>query len=237
MFYCFKGSQIYYEVEGIGTATVFLCGWGYDSQVLKPLSKGVKGKRVFIDFPMFGQSEGLKEDWTLLDYETLVLEILKKEKIEKCNFVGHSFGGKVAICIAGKYNICKRLVLVASAGIKPKKSLSVRLKILRFKLAKKLGKNLEKFGSKDYQNLPQNAKKTFTNVVNSHIESFAQNIGAESLIVAGKRDKDTPLFMHKKLAKLIKNSVFLVVDAGHYVWVDAPTVKLQIFGFLNKEET
>ena len=85
--------------------------------------------------------------------------------------------------------------------------------------------------------MPKNAKKTFTNVVNSHIESFAQNIGAETLIVAGKRDKDTPLFMHKKIAKLIKNSVFLVVDAGHYVWVDAPTVKLQIFGFLNKEET
>ena len=237
MFYCFKGSRIFYEIEGSGTPTVFLCGWGYGSEVIKPLSKGVSGKKIFIDFPMFGKSEGLKEDWTLEDYENLVLEILKKEKIEKSGFVGHSFGGKVAISLAGKYNICKRLVLVASAGVKPRKSLAVRLKILRFKLAKKLGKNLEGFGSEDYKNLPQNAKKTFTNVVNCHVEAFAKNISAETLIVAGKTDKATPLFMHKRLKSLIKNSSLLLADAGHYVWVDAPAVKLQISGFLNKEET
>lgn len=237
MFYCFKGSKIFYEVEGSGDPTVFLCGWGYGSDVLKPLAKGVNGKKIFIDFCMFGKSEDLKEDWTIEDYENLVLEILKKEKIEKSNFVGHSFGGKVAILIAGKYNICKRLVLVASAGVKPRKSLAVRLKILRFKLAKKLGKNLDGFGSQDYKNLPQNAKKTFTNVVNCHVENTAKNIVSETLIIAGKRDKDTPLFMHKRLNALIKNSFLLVVDAGHYVWVDAPAVKLRISGFLNKEET
>ena len=236
MFYCFKDSRIFYEVEGSGTPTVFLCGWGYGSEVIKPLGRGVKGKKIFIDCPMFGKSEGLKEDWTLEDYEALVLGILKKEKIEKSGFVGHSFGGKVAISLAGKYNICKRLVLVASAGVKQKKSLGTRLKILRFKLAKKFGGNLEKFGSLDYQALPQSAKKTFTNIVNTHIENFASSICCQTLILSGKQDKDTPLFMQKKLNRLIHGSKLVVVDAGHYVWVDCPSVLNTMQNFLNDKE-
>ena len=236
MFYCYKGSQIFYEVEGSGEVTTFLCGWGYGSEIIKPLARGVLGKKLFIDFPMFGKSETLKEDWRLSDYEDLVLGILEKENIPKCNFVGHSFGGKVAICLAGKYNICRRLVLVASAGVKPKKSLGVRFRILKFKYAKRFGKNLEKFGSRDYKALPQNAKNTFVCVVNTHVENFAKNISAETLIFAGTEDKETPLFMHKKLKKLIKNSCLVKVKAGHYVWVDCPKILPVLQNFLNIEE-
>ena len=236
MFFCYKGSQIFYDVIGQGMPTVFLCGWGYDHTILKPLARGVDGKKVFIDFPIFGKSDALMEDWTLLDYEKLVKGILDNENIQKCNFVGHSFGGKVAICLAGKYNICRRLVLVASAGVKPKKSLGTRLKILRFKLAKKFGGNLEKFGSLDYQALPPSAKKTFTNIVNTHIENFASSICCQTLILSGKQDKDTPLFMQKKLNRLIHGSKLVVVDAGHYVWVDCPSVLNTMQNFLNDKE-
>ena len=56
------------------------------------------------------------------DYADGVLELMDKLNIEKATLVGHSFGGRVAIYIAAKYpEKVEKLVLVDSAGIKPRR--------------------------------------------------------------------------------------------------------------------
>ena len=220
VFICFKGSKIFYEVQGTGEATVFLCGWGYGSEAIKPLARIVKGKKVFIDFPMFGKSEGLKEDWALLDYADFVYAILRKENISRAKIVGHSFGGKVAILLSAKYNITESLALVCSAGIKPRFSPRKTLAVWRYKLAKRRGKDVSGYGSADYLALPQNAKKTFAMIVNTHIEDACKDVKCKTLIIAGKTDDATPMYMQKKLHRLIKNSTLVAFDGGHFVWLD-----------------
>lgn len=234
----YLGTDVFYQVVGTGASvTTFLCGWGYGSEVLKPLAVGVQGKKVFIDFPMFGKSGTLVQDWGLEDYAKLVLAILKKENIKKTKIVGHSFGGKVAIWLASQYNITESLVLIASAGIKPRKNIAVKLKIWRFKLAKKLGLSTAKFGSADFRAILPNAKKTFVQIVNTHIDKMCENINAKTLILAGNKDKDTPLYMQKRLARILKNNALVVLDAGHFVWLgNLAKVQLLLQNFLNKGE-
>ena len=220
VFICFKSSKIFYEVQGEGEATAFLCGWGYGSDAIKPLARGVAGKKIFIDFPMFGKSEGLKEDWALLDYADLVYAILRKENISRAKIVGHSFGGKVAILLSAKYNITESLALVCSAGIKPRFSPRKTLAVWRYKFAKKRDKDVSGYGSADYLALPPNAKKTFVEIVNTHIKDACKNVRCPTLIIAGKTDDATPLYMQKQLHRLIKNSTLKVFKGGHFVWLD-----------------
>ena len=235
MFICFKDSKIYYEVQGQGDATVFLCGWGYGSDAIKPLARNVKGKKVLIDFPMFGKSDALMEDWALLDYVNLVYAILRKENIMRAKIVGHSFGGKVAILLSAKYNITESLVLLCSAGIKPRFSPRKTFAVWRYKLAKAHGKDVSGFGSADYLALPQNAKKTFVEIVNTHIEDACKYVRCPTLIIAGKNDDATPLYMQKKMRRLIKHATLKIFDGGHFVWLDDWGVVQTLSRFL--EET
>ena len=146
--------------------------------------------------------------------------LFRSLNIEKATLVGHSFGGRVAIYIAAKYpEKVEKLVLVDSAGIKPRRGIKYRLKILLHKILKKFGKGLK--GSKDYRALSSVMKKTFQNVVNYDETYLLSDITADTAIFWGDKDKDTPLYMARKLNKKIKSShLFLLTNAGHFSYLD-----------------
>ena len=80
---------------------------------------------------------------------------------------------------------------------------------------------MEKMGSDDYKKLSEVMKKTFVNVVNEDLVPYAKHIKAETFIIWGKCDKDTKLYMAKKLHKVIKNStLYLLEKAGHFSFLD-----------------
>ena len=223
MFIMFKGTKVFYKIENKNAqnSLLFLNGWGYDYKVLKPLGNLFPNhKKIYIDFPPFGQSEEFKCGWKIEDFADLVKVILDKQKIKKTQIIAHSFGGRVAIMLEYKYNITESLVLVASAGLKPRKNLRLWLKIKIYKHKKKRGKNVSGYGSEEYRALNSISKKTFVNVVNFDQTQMCKNINVRTLIIAGKRDTATPLYMHKKFKRLLKNSSLVVLNAGHYVWVD-----------------
>lgn len=224
MYITYKKTKIYYEIEGQeGRFLTFFHGWGSGCEILKPLANQFPNyRKLFIDFSPFGKSQEHQSPWTLQDYVNIVLKIFKKAKVQKTKIICHSFGGRVAILLAKKYNGIEGLVLMASAGIKPRKSLFVRLKILKYKILKKLGKSTEKYGSADYLALSKITRKTFINIVNLYLEKECPNIKCPTLIIAGKRDRETPLYMQKRLHKLITGSELVVINnAGHFVWIDA----------------
>lgn len=224
MYITYKKTKIFYEIQGVnGSFLTFFHGWGSGAEILKPLAKEFFNyRKLFIDFSPFGKSEEHKSPWTLEDYVNCVLKIFKKEKVQKTKIICHSFGGRVAILLAKKYNGIEGLVLMASAGMKPRKSFFAHLKILRYKILKKLGKNTDNFGSTDYLALSKTARKTFVNIVNLNLEKECKNVKCKTLIIAGKRDRETPLYMQKKLHKLIAGSKLVVLkNAGHFVWLNS----------------
>lgn len=87
------------------------------------------------------------------------------------------------------------------------------------KILKKFGKGLK--GSKDYRVLSPVMKKTFQNVVNYDETYLLSDITADTAIFWGDKDKDTPLYMARKLNKKIKSShLFLLTNAGHFSYLD-----------------
>lgn len=212
-------------------AIVFLHGWGGSVQSWISVAKVISGfgfYSVVVDFKGFGKSSEPSTPYGVEDYASDIESLIKGLSLTNVTLVGHSFGGRIAIVLGSlNLDVIKKIVLVDSAGIKPKRGIVYKFKVYRYKKAKlkvlngkKSADVLEKYGSNDYKLLSPVMKETFVKVVNLDLTNYAKMIGVETLLVWGKRDKDTPLYMAKKLNRAIKNSRLVVYDAGHYSYLD-----------------
>lgn len=227
---CREG-KIYYETAGVsgGTPIIFLHGWGGSVASFKGVYNNLSKDYYVInlDFYGFGNSDVPSRALSVSDYADSVRELIGYLGIDRTHIVAHSFGGRVAIKLAAEYpDIIDKIILVDSAGIKPRRGLKVYLRILRYKLLRALSKvfgkiDLTKYGSADYRALPEAMKGTFVRVVNEDLTPLLKKITASVLIVWGEDDKDTPLYMAKKLHARIANSGLVVLKgAGHYSYID-----------------
>ena len=81
---------------------------------------------------------------------------------------------------------------------------------------------LSAFYSKDYNALSPVMKESFKLIVSEHLDDRLCKIQNQTLIVYGTRDKETPPYMAKRLENGIKNSKTLMLDAGHFCFIDKP---------------
>lgn len=237
----YKNVSINYEFNKVGNnLLIFLPGWEANISLMKPLAKRLVGdfSFLFIDFPPFGKSSEPSEPWILDDYVNLVQEIIEKTKVENnfssISLIGHSFGGRVSLKLATKIKV-DRLILLASAGLKPRFSLKTQLKIVKYKILKKFNPSkASKLGSSDYKKLTPVMKKTFVNIVNENLSKDCKNINSKTLIIFGSKDCQTPLYMGKKLKKLIENSELIIIkNSDHFAYLkNLSFVSFAILNFL-----
>ena len=216
----YKNTKVCYELFGEGSVVLYLHGWGGNLQSFMPIANQMKNKNLLIDFPPFGNSEEPKEIFTIYDYANIVDLILKANNIKEFSIVCHSFGARVAICLncLNKYDITK-LVITGGAGIKPKNNIKKFFRKIKYKIKKFFNKNA-KIGSKDYQNLSPIMKKTFSNIIQKDLSGELKNIKAQTLLIYGNKDKETPIYMAKKFNKLICNSkLYIYKNRGHFAYL------------------
>ncbi len=214
----------YVDPNGDDGAIVFLHGWGGSLSSFKGAFDAAESwglKAVNFEFP-----KTVPHDWGIYDYGEQVKTFLESKKLANPIVVGHSFGGRVAIILAAQ-KMCSKLVLVDSAGMKPRFDLRKKISIARYKSRVKRGKPLDGFGSVDYNNIDVDMRGVFVRVVNTHLEKLLRYIDCPTLIVWGNRDADTPPYMAKRLNRGIESSELRFIDGGHYAYVESN------FGFLN----
>lgn len=217
----YKETKVNYVCFGKGEKNiVYLHGWGGCIDSFMYFAKNIKAKSVLVDFPPFGKSEEPKIAWCLEDYEKVVKLILEKEKIKKYIIISHSFGSRVAICLASKYNDVEKLIITGGAGLRPKFNLKIKFRKIKYKIIKFFNKNAI-LGSKDYISLSNVMKKTFSNIVNQDLSEIARKITCKTLLIYGNLDKETPLYIAKKYNKLINNSKLKIYkNFGHFAYLE-----------------
>lgn len=193
---------------------IILHGWGSNKNIMKNVFSPFLSsfRHIYIDLPGFGKSTcptALKTADVTRIVELLMVYINASKDV----ILGHSFGGKVALLLDPKV-----LVLVASAGIRVPKPLSVQFKIATTKVFNFLG--LKKFRSlfiaEDAKNLSRPMYETFKNVVN---EDFTQNFKeyeGKALLCWGEEDLATPLSSANEIQELIKDSKLQVYKGDHF---------------------
>lgn len=221
-----------YKWQGDGDkCVVFLHGWGGSLVSFGYFAKIVanKGCRVLnVSFSGHGASPPPDGAWGIADYVRPLVELMDSLGIGSATIIGHSFGGRAAIYMAANHpNRVDRLVLIDSAGILPKRGIGYKYRVWRYKRAKAKGKDLSSYGSDDYRALTPNIRESFVRVVNEDLEPTLGRINIPTLLVWGDKDKDTPLYMAKRLQRGIKDSGLVTIKgAGHYSYVDRADIFL-----------
>ena len=212
-----------------------LHGWGAHLAAVEPIVAALEGETrvVALDLPGFGDSDPPPEPWDADDYMRFVLRFLDELAIERCHVLGHSFGGRVAICLAAEHpERVGRLLLCDSAGLRPRRGVRYRAKVSVAKAGRVAGRlgasGLQdrmraRVASSDYLNASEAMRGTFRRVIEQDLADRLPRIGATTLLVWGDRDGDTPLWMAHRMEELIPDAGLAVFEgAGHYSYADEP---------------
>jgi pimeloyl-ACP methyl ester carboxylesterase len=230
--------KAYYEAAGEGMPVVLLHGWGTDSSSLRPVLKQIRdelpGRAIAPDFPGFGFSDLPPQTWDVEAYAAWLGAFLDELGLAQVDLLGHSFGGRVAIKFAAfNPQRVRRLVLVDSAGILPKRGLDYHFKVglaktIKFwfkhtpELAKfiRLDRLAARQGSQDYQNAGA-MRQTMVRVVNEDLSQYLPRIQAQTLLIWGEHDDATPLADGQLMQRLIPAARLIVLPgAGHFSFVE-----------------
>lgn len=235
------GININYTEQGSGEAVLFLHGWGSNIKLWQGLIDTVSPayKALALDMPGFGESEEPPAPWSVDDYVDFVLKFMATYNPKSVILVGHSFGGRVIIKMLQRqlpFEV-KKIILIDSAGIKPKRTFKQKLSLLAYKTGRKFMslppmkklfpdavENMrKKRGSADYNSATPVMRQTLVKVVNEDLTKLLANIKASSLLIWGTADTATPLSDGELMEKLIPDAGLVkVTGAGHYSFLEAP---------------
>lgn len=210
-----------------GSVIVYLHGWGQNIEMMDPIGKRLEkvATITIIDLPGHGNSAEPKDEITIYDYCEVVKELLDKLKIKKPILIGHSFGGRISIIYASKYET-EKLILLGAPCIRKEQKLSTKVKILKG-LKKVPGLNrFEEFakrhiGSRDYKNASVVMRKILVNTVNEDLTPCAEKIKCPTLLIWGDNDTEAPLEEAQELEKIINDAGLVVYEGGtHYAYLE-----------------
>lgn len=178
------------------------------------------------DLKGFGDNSLMDYPYSLTDYVNDVKEYMYKNSIICPNVVAHSFGARIALkAVSSSNEVFNKMVLTGAAGLKPRFSLKKCAKRTLFKLLKPIfGKQkLKRFYSEDYNKLSCVMQKSFIKITNEHLDDCLNKISNPVLLIFGSKDKQTPLYMAKRLNKGLVNGTLKIFNgAGHFAFIDCP---------------
>lgn len=236
MFLFINNQSIYYQKVGKGTDLIMLHGWGGDVSTFWPLVDLLKDKFTLylIDLPGFGRSELPQRSWRVVDYAKLILNFIKTQKLKNPIILGHSLGGRIAIKLTSSHpGVFGKMILVSSAGIRPKQEKIKFLAYIPAKFIKFLLPNL--FGLRDkaryylYKTLESDyleagkLQQTLINILAEDLSDDLKKIKAETLLIWGEKDRVVPLKYGNMMYQLIANARLEVMEnVGHFPYLENP---------------
>ncbi|MBE7076882.1 MAG: alpha/beta hydrolase [Clostridiales bacterium] len=217
MNFLFKNEVIDYSIFGNGNQTILvLHGWGGCKNSFNKTLNLLKNKFRIIVLTM-PTIEQTTSSWTMNDYSSLVENLLKSLNVNEVIILCHSFGFRVSMLIKNKIKILK-IIITGGAGPKQKnmfKKISARQKLILLNNSS----NLKNLISPDYKNLSKTNQQTFKNVVNLNLKNLTK-FNCSILLFWGRKDKETPLWIMKKIKQENKSHSLTIVTTGdHFAYL------------------
>lgn len=238
------GASVRYEIFGEdgGIPVLLLHGWGASIEAMGSIWKFLDAQKKYkiyaIDFPgESNQSSVPPCAWGVPEYGEMVKKFIDEQKISNPNVIAHSFGGRVTIYLASKYqDLFDKIILTDAAGVKPKMTFYKFKRKILFKCGKiflklftskdkfdeKMKEYRDKHSSSDYKALKSDVmRETFKKVISLDLTPNLKDITRPTLLVWGENDMDTPIYMAEIMKKHIKDVGLVVLKgAKHFSYAD-----------------
>lgn len=233
-----KDWNIYYETLGEGNPVILLHGWLANIDTMRPIATSLSQnfKVYLVDIVGFGKSDLPEHPLNTNDFGDFLEEFIKKLKIENPILIGHSNGGRTIINSVGRGIVKpKKVVLIDSAGLVPKRKLKYYIKVGVFKCGKAILNKLpdingikqlkEKLfnnvGSSDYKASAPVLRETMKIILNEDMSTLLPNIKVPTLLIWGTNDTATPISDAKKMESLIPNCGLVEYKgSGHFSYLE-----------------
>ena len=235
------GTKVHYDEYGEnGSWVLLLHGWGCSAEMMKPLAELLKDShRVLVpDFPGHGKSGRPPEPWGVPEYASCVREMLLQLNAYPCIVIAHSFGCRVATVLEAEHpNLFSKIVFTGGAGIRKPQNENASRRVKQYKrlkninaaiakiplfksLTDRIGEALvQRYGSPDYAALDSEMRKTFVKVISQDLSEYYPRFSHSTLLVWGRQDTETPLWMGKKMEEWIPDAGLVELEGDHFVWL------------------
>lgn len=226
----FLDGELFAEVYGEGPPEVLaLHGWGRRGNDFAEVFDGYSGMAP--DLPGFGASPAPDQVIGAEAYADIVAGILDFFDRPPV-VVGHSFGGRVAVCLAAKHpDRVGPLVLTGvplirlETGRRPSPVYRFARWLNRMGIVsdERMEKEKRKRGSDDYRAVSGVMRDILVKVVNETYEGQLMRITVPVQMLWGERDQEVPLSVAEAAQALIPDSSLEVLHGvGHFVPLEAP---------------
>jgi pimeloyl-ACP methyl ester carboxylesterase len=231
------GLRTFCRVAGEGPPAILLHGWGGEGASLHPLTAHLaqRYRAITPDLPGFGATAPPPADWGVPEYADWTRQLLDKLGVERALFLGHSFGGRIALYLAATQPaLVDRLILVDSAGIRPERTATLQATTAISKagraasavplvggIAERLrGRWQRAVGAEDYANAGA-LRGSFVRIVNQDLRDLLPQVGASTLLLWGADDESTPVADAHLMERLLPDARLTVFPgAGHFSYLE-----------------
>ncbi len=229
--------NIYYEVVGEGNPVILLHGWLANLETMRPIANSLASnfKVYLVDIVGFGKSDLPEHPLNSNDFGNFLAEFIHELNIQNPILIGHSNGGRMIINAVGRGIVTPRkIVLIDSAGLVPKRKPKYYIKVSIFKAGKAVlnklpdvggirnfkEKILNHVGSADYKASAPVLRETMKRILNEDVSELLPNLKVPTLLIWGTNDTDTPISDAKKMERLIPDCGLIEYkNSGHFSYL------------------
>ena len=226
----FADGAFFAEVYGSGSPTVLaLHGWGRRGNDFAKALEGHSG--IAPDLPGFGASPVPDEVIGADAYADIVAHALDSFDRPPV-LVGHSFGGRVAVCLAAKHP--EKVGDLVLTGVPLIRLETGRRPAVGYRFARwlntigvisdeRMEREKKKRGSADYRAADGVMRDILVTVVNESYEGQLGRIGGRVHLLWGADDREVPVSVAEAASALLADSKLEILpDVGHFLPLEAP---------------